>query len=309
MQINIIAPIYNESGNINRLHEELDKLVAKYTDIDFKFVLVNDGSKDNSHQELLELDDPRVRYVKFSRNFGKEAALIAGLEHSLDADACAIVDSDLEMPLHHIDEMIEKWQNGCKLVICRRSNRNVSKLKGKLASKFYDVYGKATGYDIVPDALDYTFLDKQVVGEVVKHQEVNRFFKGIIASVGFDYEVIEIEMTVRENGESSFGSFKQLFSYALLSIAIDTKVPLYFALYLGIASFMVSVVMTIKVFYDYFANGVSVAGYSSLMCVMLFFFGIILIIQGVKGFYVGLIFDEVKKPSLYIVDEVYEQEK
>ncbi len=308
MQINIIAPIYNEAGNITRLHNELDKLCAKYTDIDFKFVLVNDGSKDSSHQEILELDDSRIRYVKFSRNFGKEAALIAGLEHSLEADGCAIVDSDLEMPLHHIDEMIAKWKNGCKLIICRRSNRNITRVKGKLASKFYDVYNKATGYDIVPDALDYTFLDKQVVREVIKHQEANRFFKGIIASVGFDYEVIEIEMTVRENGESSFGSFSQLFKYAIVSIAIDTKLPLYFSLYLGLASTVISILMTFKVAYDYFAHGITVEGYYSLMSVILFFFGILFIIQGVKGFYIGLIFDETKKSSLYIVDEVYEQE-
>lgn len=308
MQINIIAPIYNEAGNIAKLYQELVETCAKHEKYTFNFVLVNDGSKDTSHEEILKLNDERIKYIKFSRNFGKEAAMIAGLDYSVDADACVIIDSDLQMPLYHVDEMIKIWEEGTKLIICRRDNRNESKLKGKLASKFYDVYAKATGYDIVPDALDYTFLDKQVVNEVVKNQETNRFFKGIIASIGFEPRVIDIEMLDREEGESSFGTFNQLFKYAIVSIAIDTKIPLYFAIYIGLFSLIFSAILTVKVLVEYFANGVSVAGYSSLMCVILFFSGMILLIQGIKGFYLGLVLDESKKRPLYIVDEVYTKE-
>ncbi len=308
MKISIIAPVYNEAGNIKKLHEELCITSDKYKNIDFKFVFINDGSKDSSHEEILKIKDNRVQYIKFSRNFGKEAALIAGLEHSVNSDACVIIDSDLQMPLHHIDEMIEKWEAGCKLIICRRNNRNMSKIKGRLATKFYDVYAKATGYEIVPDALDYTFLDKQVVHEVVKYQESNRFFKGIIASLGFEYEVIEIEMKDRENGESSFGSFSQLFKYAILSIAIDTKIPLYSAIYIGLISVFFSIILTLRVFLQYYLNGIEVAGYNSIMCVILFFSGIILTIQGIKGFYLGLVLDETKNRANYIVDEIYTYE-
>ncbi len=303
--ISIIAPIYNEQDSIKELYSELNKVTSEYPDYQFKYVLVNDGSKDNSHKEILDIKDERINYIKFSKNFGKESALIAGLDYSSDSDAAIIVDSDLEMPLHHIHEMIEHWEKGTKLVICRRANRDESKLKGKLASKFYDVYSKATGYDIVSNALDYTCLDKQVINEVIKNQEVNRFFKGIIASVGFDYEVIDIEMTVRENGESSFGSFSQLFKYAIVSIAIYTKLPLYTSIYVGIFAWLISVALGIKVLVEYFMHGVTVAGYSSIMCVMLFFFGLLFIMLGVIGFYIGLILDESKGRTLYIIDEVY----
>lgn len=304
-KISIIAPIYNEQDNVTKLHQELSDFANKHMDYDFQFVFVNDGSKDESHKRILEIQDERLVYVNFARNFGKEAAMIAGLDYSNDCDAATIIDSDLQMPIKYISDMINNWEQGTKLTICKKRKRDTKKLKGYLAQKYYSVFSKMTKNDIVEDALDFVFMDRQVISEVCKIRESNRFFKGIISSVGFEYEILEIDIVDRENGESSYGSFKQLFSYAFISLAAYSNVPLYFALYVGIFSAVAGFLYGLYTIFSYFAFGNAVAGYSTLVCLLLFMSGIILIVLGVIGYYVGLILEEVKQRPLYIVEKVY----
>lgn len=306
-QINIIAPIYNEQDNIANLHTELSQFANQHPQYKFKFVFVNDGSTDASHQRILEIEDERLTYIKLSRNFGKEAAMIAGLDYSHDADAATIVDSDLQMPIRYVSDMIENWEAGTKLTICKKKTRDTSKIKGYLAQKYYSVFAKLSTNGIVEDALDFVFMDNQVINEVITNRETNRFFKGIVASIGFEYQVLEIEINDRTNGESSYGSFKQLFSYAFVSLASYSKVPLYFAIYLGTFTAIGSFIYGIIVIINYLLNGTDVPGYSTLLCVMLFMSGILLVVLGIIGFYIGLILDEVKNRPLYVVDKVYEQ--
>ncbi len=305
-EISIITPIYNEDGNINEFYKQVSEFSDKYKGkYNFKFILVNDGSKDNSHEKILNIEDSRVEYIKFSRNFGKEAAIIAGLDHSKNSDASTIIDADLEMPIRYIEEMIDIWENGRKLIIAKKSRRNISKIKAFLAKKYYVIFKKITNQDIVPDALDFVFMDKQVVEEVIKQREQSRFFKGIIASVGFSYQTIDIEISQRTSGQSSYGTFSSLFKYAFMSLANYTKFPLYAAIYIGFISAFIGFIYGIVIIVKYFVSGVEVAGYSSIMCVMLFFFGIILAFLGIVGYYIGLILDETKKRPLYIVDDLY----
>lgn len=306
-QINIIAPIYNEQDNIKVLHSELAAFAAKHASYNFKFVFVNDGSSDDSHKRILEIDDERLVYIKFSRNFGKESAMIAGLDYSRDADAATIIDSDLQMPIRYVSDMISNWEQGTKLTICKKEARDTSKLKGFLAQKYYGVFAKMSNNDIVEDALDFVFMDKQVIGEIIANREANRFFKGIVASVGFDYQVLEIEIDERTSGESSYGSFKQLFSYAFVSIASYSKIPLYFAIYLGSFTALFSFVYGLYVVISYLIHGNDVPGYSTLLCVILFMSGILLVVLGIIGYYIGLILDEVKNRPLYVVDKVYKK--
>lgn len=303
-KINIIAPIYNEQDNIELLHKTLSDFASEHPNYDFRFVFINDGSKDQSHERIIAINDPRLTYIKFSKNFGKEAAIIAGLDYSRGADAATVIDSDLQMPVRYITEMIHNWENGVKLTICKKEARDTKKVKGFLAQKYYLVFAKLSGHDIVEDALDFVFMDNQVISEVVSNREANRFFKGIVASVGFDYQVLEIEIDDRTSGESSYGSFKQLFSYAFVSLASYSKIPLYFALYLGLFTSFVSFVYGIYVVISYLINGNDVPGYSTLLCVMLFMFGITLLVLGIIGYYIGLILEEVKNRPLYVVDQV-----
>ncbi len=306
-QINIIAPIYNEEDNIKALYDVLTDFASQHSNYEFKFVFVNDGSKDASHERILELDDERLVYIKFSRNFGKESAMIAGLDYSKDADAATIIDSDLQMPIRYVSDMITNWEQGTKLTICKKEARDTSKLKGFLAQKYYSVFAKLTSNDIVEDALDFVFMDKQVINEIRANRESNRFFKGIVASVGFDYKVLEIEIEDRTSGESSYGSFKQLFSYAFVSIAAYSKVPLYFAIYLGTLTAFFSFLYGIFVIISYLMYGNDVQGFSTLLCVILFMSGILLVVLGIIGYYIGLILEEVKNRPLYIVDHVYKK--
>ncbi len=305
-EISVVTPIYNEEGNIEEFYKQVSEFSNMYKDkYNFKFIFVNDGSKDNSHEKILNIKDSRVEYVKFSRNFGKEAAIIAGLDVSKTSDAATIIDSDLEMPIKYIKDMIDIWESGRKLVIAKKSRRNISKLKAFLAKKYYVIFKKITKQDMVQDALDFVFMDKQVVEEVVKQREQSRFFKGIIASVGFSYQTIDIEISQRTSGQSSYGTFSSLFKYAFMSLANYTKFPLYLAIYIGFISAFIGFMYGIVIIIKYFISGVEVAGYSSIMCVMLFFFGIILAFLGIVGYYIGLILDETKKRPLYIVDEKY----
>ncbi len=306
-QINIIAPIYNEEDNIQDLYNVLSEFADQHKKYQFKFVFVNDGSKDESHERILEIDDERLVYIKFSRNFGKESAMIAGLDYSKDADAATIIDSDLQMPIRYVSDMIANWEEGTKLTICKKEARDTSKLKGFLAQKYYSVFAKLTNNNIVEDALDFVFMDKQVINEIRANREANRFFKGIVASVGFDYKVLEIEIDDRTSGESSYGSFKQLFSYAFVSIASYSRVPLYFAIYLGIFTAFFSFIYGIYVIISYLMYGNDVQGFSTLLCVILFMSGILLVVLGIIGYYIGLILEEVKNRPLYIVDHIYKK--
>ncbi len=305
-EISVVVPIYNEEGNIEEFYKQINIFSQNYKEkYDFKFIFVNDGSKDTSHEKILNIKDQRVEYLKFSRNFGKEAAIVAGLDRAKNSDAATVIDADLEMPIKYIKDMIKIWEEGNKLVIAKKSKRNISKVKSFLAKKYYVIFKKITKQDIVQDALDFVFMDKQVIEEVVKQREQSRFFKGIISSIGFSYKTIDIKISQRTSGKSSYGTFSSLFKYAFSSLANYTKFPLYLAIYIGFISAFIGFVYGIIIIVQYFVYGVEVAGYSSIMCVMLFFFGIILAFLGMVGYYIGLILDETKKRPLYILDDVY----
>lgn len=163
-KISIIAPIYNEEGNIYELHQQLNDLIQGYQNkYNFKIIFVNDGSSDNSHKNILQIKDEKLSYLKFSKNYGKEAALIAGIDYAkkINSDACIIIDSDLEMPIKYIKDMIDLWEKNIKLVITKRvSKRNTSKIKTFLAKKYYELFKKITKQNIVQDALDFGLMDK-----------------------------------------------------------------------------------------------------------------------------------------------------
>lgn len=303
-KIDIIIPCYNEEKNIKLIFDELNK-VTEQLEYEFKYLFINDGSKDLTKDEVKKLRPKnRVKLLDFSRNYGKEAALLAGLDYS-DADATIIIDADLQMPVAYILEMIEKWENGTKLVLTSKARRSRG-LKSFLAKKYYMVHNSVTHTNILQDALDFQLMDRQVVNSLQLYREKTRFFKGITGSIGYDYEVIKIEIKDRENGSSSFSSFNTLFNYAFVGIAANSTFPLILGVYAGIIVSLSSFLYIIFLITQTLVFGIDVPGYASTISFISFFSGLILIILGIIGYYIGLIYEEVKCRPNYIIREDYD---
>lgn len=301
--IDIIIPCHNEEGNIRRFLEEFDKIV-KMEGYIFEFIFVNDGSKDKTIDILKEeaKNNDKVKVIHFSRNFGKEAAMLAGLDYA-KGDASIIVDADLEMPLHYILEMLEAWEKGYKLVLTYKANRKKG-LSSSLASKFYDVYNKLGDSNILKDALDFQLMDREIVSIISRMREKSRFLKGLTGYLGFDYYVIAVDVVARTSGKSSFSGFRTLFGYAFKSLTAHSVIPLRVAINIaGIIGF-ISFIYMIYIFSKTIIVGKQVDGYASTIVIMLFLFSIVLFILGIMGYYLGKVYNEVKNRPNYIVDYV-----
>jgi len=211
----IIVPAYNEEENISLFYNETSKYL-KYDDIDFDILFVNDGSKDNTLKEILKLSeiDKKVKYISLSRNFGKEAAMHAGLESSRDKDFIIIIDCDLQQPPHLITEMIQYYREGYKIVYTKsKSRKGEPKLRTLFANLFYKIYNAYTERPLDNGAKDYQLMDKIVVDAFLKIKDNYRFIKGIFSWVGYPRKCIEYDFVPRQHGKSSW-SFKSLVKYA-----------------------------------------------------------------------------------------------
>ncbi len=306
-RIGIIIPCFNEEENVALINAAFSTLIKKYqAKYQFDQVFINDGSSDNTMEKIKELasvnDD--IKYINFSRNFGKEAAIVAGLEYTVKAnyDAIVIIDGDLQMPIKYVESMLLIWETNQKLIVTTKQNRKLNS-SGILAKKYYKVFNRLSKIKINEEALDFVFMDITVAKEMIKYQESIRYFKGIIADIGFNPVIIPVEIVNRENGTSKFNSIFKLLKYAFMSIANYSKIPLYLGIYLGFFMALFSFIYTLQIIFNYFINDEIVRGYSSLMSVILFFFGIVLIILGIIGYYIGIIFEETKQRPKYIVKE------
>lgn len=297
--ITIIIPCHNEEGNVAALYEtlnnELDHEAYAYS-----YLFINDGSSDNTIGKLNELSsDKKVKIIDFSRNFGKEAALLAGLDNS-NSDAAIIIDADLQMPIKYINELIVEWEKGHKLVLTHKKSR-AKGLKNSLAQNYYKVYNKFSNTNIIVNALDFQLMDREVVQVLCQFREFNRFFKGLTGYIGYDYSIVEVEIVERNAGESDFSSYKSLFSYAFSSIVAHSTIPLqmgfFFGTLLAAGAFIYMLIIIVqKLFFD-----MSIPGYSSIMVILLFGFSITYILMSIIGLYIGSIYDEMKKRPVYIV--------
>ncbi len=302
-KINILLPCYNEEENVRLFYTEAQKELGSL-EYEFHYTYIDDGSLDNTKNAIQELSQ-EVDYVHgilFSRNYGKEAAILAGLDNSKSYDACVIIDVDLEMPIRYIKSFIEAWESGHKLVLSKKEARKRG-LKSFLASSFYKVYNRLADVELLPDALDFQLLDQQVIHEVCRYREINRFYKGISASVGFNPEVFEIQIDTRIHGESKFSSFSSLFGYAFTSLSNNSTFFLKLALYMGSFISLGSFIYIVYVIAKQLLYGSAVEGWSSLVAIVLFSFGVTLLFLGIIGYYISLLFEEVKNRPKYIVDE------
>jgi glycosyltransferase involved in cell wall biosynthesis len=300
MKISLVVPVYNEQDMIPLFHQEVRSNLA-LKDISIEIVFVNDGSSDGSAEQiaLLMQHDSQVRLVDFTRNFGKEAAIFAGLENT-SGDAVIPMDVDLQDPIEVIPQLVEKWQAGADVVLAKRVDRsNDSHLKRQTAAWFYKIHNKICTPPIEENVGDFRLISRKTVDDILLLPEKNLFMKGILSWVGGKTEIVEYARAERAAGTTKFSGWK-LWNLALEGITSFSTAPLRIWTYLGFGVATFAFLYAASLALDKILFGNAVPGYPSLMAAILFLGGVQLIGIGVLGEYVGRIYIEVKNRPKYI---------
>lgn len=303
--ISIIIPCYNEEQAIKHFVEELSKIENQFQMTKFEYIFINDGSKDNTLKVLKELSDvdKKYHYLSFSRNFGKEAALYAGLQYS-NGDYVTVMDVDLQDPpslLPKMYQLITEEKYDC--VGTRRvSRKGEPKIRSFFARHFYKIINKISDVEIVDGARDYRLMTRQMVNAILEVKEYNRFSKGIFSWVGFDTYYLEFENVERTDGETSW-SFWSLFKYSLDGIVAFSEFPLVFSAFVGLFSFVGAIIALIFIIIRALVYGDPTSGWPSLVCIILALGGLQLLCLGIVGQYLGKTFLETKRRPIYIIKE------
>ena len=303
-KISLVVPCYNEEAVIKLFYAEIQKIEKNFTDVEFEIIFINDGSRDKTLELMRELSkNDDVRYVSFSRNFGKEAAMYAGLEAS-SGDYVAIMDADLQDPPALLKEMYEILESGeYDSVATRRVTRKGEPvIRSFFARLYYKIINKISKTEIVDGARDFRLMTRQMVNAVLEVKEYNRFSKGIFSWVGFRTKWLEYENIERAAGETKW-SFWKLFLYSLDSIVAFSTVPLSIASVMGILFCFVAFLMIIFVIVRTLIYGDPTSGWPSMVCIMFFIGGVQLLCIGIIGQYLSKTYLEVKGRPIYIVAE------
>jgi polyisoprenyl-phosphate glycosyltransferase len=304
--LSIVVAFYNEERTIDALFAEMDRVAATLP-CRVEFVCVNDGSRDGTLDALRAKlkQDSRIRIVNFARNFGKEAALTAGLAHTR-GDAVVVIDADLQDPPSLIPQFLEKWSEGFDVVYGVRSTRaSDTFLKRATANAFYKLFNKVTDVKIPPDAGDFRLLDRRVVDALLELPERNRFMKGLFAWVGFRQTGVAFVREPRVAGKTSW-NYLRLFNFAIDGITSFSIAPLRIASLTGVVASILGFIYAAFLTVRTIIFGVDVPGYASIMVVTMFLGGIQLICLGLIGEYLGRLYIEAKGRPLYIVADVIE---
>lgn len=304
-KISIVVPMYNEQESLGILYKELNRVTDTLPEYEFEYLFVNDGSSDATLAAIRQLaeKDKRVRYVSFSRNFGKEAALYAGLKNAT-GDYVATMDADLQDPPALLPQMIAMIEAGdCDNVATRRVNRKGEPpIRSFFAKCFYKVMRHLSHIEIADGARDYRLMSRAMVDSIVSVSEYNRFSKGIFAWVGYETKWLEFENVERSAGETKW-SFWKLVRYSFDGIINFSDTPIRISSYLGLLLTVLSFVAIIIEVIRALVFGDPVAGWPSLVCIITFIGGIQLFCMGIMGQYIAKTYMEVKRRPHYIVKE------
>ena len=308
-KLSIIVPCYNEEEVLPLFYAEItrvmDEMKRTYAELTFELLFIDDGSRDKTLTQLRELasKDQRVRYISFSRNFGKEAGMFAGLENAT-GDFVVVMDADLQHPPSFLPEMYSYVRDGeYDCATTRRvSRKGESKIRSWFARKFYRIMNKISQTEIVDGAQDVRFMSRQMVDAILSMREYNRFSKGIFSWVGFKTKYIEYENVERAAGTTAW-SFWSLFRYSLEGIFAFSTAPLALASVLGLVSCVIAFLMMIWIIIKTLAFGEAVAGFPSIMCAIFLLGGLQLFCIGVLGQYLSKTYLETKRRPIYIVRE------
>lgn len=304
MLVSIVVPCHNEEAVIELFYRELCVVLDSIQGYAFELVLVNDGSIDTTLDKVqsLAMKDDRVRFISFSRNFGKESAVYAGLSYA-QGDIVTVMDADLQDPPALLPQMLDYIEKGYDSVATRRVTRTGEPIiRSFFARQFYKLIKRTSNVDMVDGARDYRMMTRQVVEAILSMHEYHRFSKGIFGWVGFKTHWIPYENVERAAGETSW-SFWKLFAYALEGIIAFTVMPLRVASFSGILFSVLAFIYLIYIIIRTFVLGIDVAGYASTIAVVLFMGGIQLVSVGVLGEYMARTYMEVKRRPAYIIKE------
>ena len=306
-KISVVVSCYNEEKALPLFYEEMERVRKKDFEgiVEFEYIFVNDGSKDNTLKIIKELNqkDSKVRYISFSRNFGKEAAMYAGLE-AADGDYVTLMDADLQDPPSLLRQMYDAIKNeGYDSVGTRRVTRKGEPpIRSFFARMFYKIINKMSNIEMVDGARDYRLMKRQVVDSIISLKEYNRYSKGLFSFVGFDTKWIEYENVERVAGETKW-SFWKLFKYALEGITAFSTTPLIFSSIIGLIFCLVAFIAIIFIIVKTLVYGDPTAGWPSMACIVVFVSGIQLFTIGIIGQYLSKTYLEVKRRPIYIIKE------
>ena len=310
-KISIVVPCYNEEEAIALFYEEINKTSKEIKDYDFEFIFVNDGSKDNSASIMKELakKDKRVKFIDFSRNFGKEAAMYAGLELS-SGDYITTMDVDLQDPPSLLPEMIKGiTEEGYDCVATKSTSRNgYSFLRKTFTRWFYKIIAKISKTEMVAGARDYRLMTRQMVNAIINMKEYNRYSKGLFSFVGFKTKWIEFENQERVAGTTKW-NFWKLFSYAIDGIVGFSTAPLIVSSIIGVLFCLISFILIIFIIVKTLIFGDPTSGWPSLACIIFFVSGIQLFCIGIIGQYLSKVYLEVKNRPIYIIKDTNIKDK
>jgi len=307
-KISIIIPFFNEESGINAFYSSLISELKKIPGYFFELVLIDDGSEDDSLISLMQLkgnESVGLKVIELSKNFGKEAALTAGI-HNCSGDAVIFMDSDLEHPPQVIDLMIKKWLDGNDVVLGKRASRSNEKFFKRFAVKiFYRIYSKLAQFKTHQGVGEFRLMNKESIEALKNLKENQRFMRGLMSWAGFKEAVIEFEPVKRKHGESKFSYFK-LFLYAVDGITNFSIAPLRLSIFLGVFFAFIAIIFAAYLFWEFYAFGVSVPGFQTLILTIVFFGSINLIILGIIGEYIGKIFLESKKRPSFVIRKIHQ---
>lgn len=304
--ISIIVPIHNESQNIPLLYSAILQQFKKLSNYQFELVMVDDGSRDDSLNRLEQLarKDSRLRVLEFARNFGKEAAISAGL-HEAKGDAAILIDADLQHPPKHLKSFLDKWKKGADVVVgVREYSDSESWFKKTTSALFYRLFGMVSTTEVVPHATDYRLLDRSVIDNFARMTEHGRITRGLIDWLGYKRDYVEFEAPPRVHGEAQY-TVGKLFKLALDSFTSHSLLPLKLAGYLGIGIIICTVPLGLFMYVEKYLLGdplgLRFTGTAMLAVLIIFLVGIILFCMGLMALYIARIHTEVMNRPLYVV--------
>ena len=305
-KISVIVSCYNEEESLPLFYEEMEKVRKQdFENIDFEYVFVNDGSKDKTLEKMKELarKDDKVRFISFSRNFGKEAAMYAGLK-ATTGDFVTWMDADLQDPPAMLRKMYDAIkEEGYDCVGTRRVTRKGEPvIRSFFARMFYKIINKMSDVEMVDGARDYRLMTRQMANSVIEMQEYNRYSKGLLSFVGYETKWLEYENIERVAGETKW-SFWKLFKYAIEGITAFSTVPLVMSSLLGIIFCFVAFIMIIVIIIKTLVMGDPTSGWPSTVCIIFLVSGVQLFSLGIIGQYLSKTYLEVKKRPIYIIKE------
>lgn len=303
-KVTILIPCYNEEQSLPLLYEQLAALTDNHTEYDWEILFVNDGSKDNTIQLIKQLSqkDNRIAYVDLSRNFGKEAAMLAGFDYAT-GDCMVIMDADLQHPPHLIPKMLKHWEAGYDDVYAKRTTRGKeSWLRKNLSLLYYKLLQKTTRVEILQNVGDFRLLDRKCIDTLKQLRESERYTKGMFCWIGFNKKEIEFEQGDRVAGQTSWNYFS-LFNLAIEGITSFTIAPLRLSTMMGVIVSIIAFIYMCIIITKTIIWGEDVQGFPTLMVVILFLGGVQLLSLGIIGEYLGRIFHETKNRPVYVVKE------